>query len=86
MQMEDYIKIATLDNEIEAELLESVLMERGIPHLIRSYHDTAYDGLFQVQLGFGTVNAPAVNKDEINEILAELRKESQIPRDPEAQP
>jgi len=84
--MEDYIKITILDNEIEAELLESVLTERSIPHLIRSYHDTAYDGLFQVQLGFGAVSAPAAYKEEIKEILSELRKGSEGPQEPESQP
>lgn len=84
--MEEYIKIAILDNEIEAELLESVLTERSIPHLIRSYHDTAYDGLFQVQLGFGAVRAPAAYKDEIKEILGELRKGSGDSKEPEQQP
>ena len=84
--MEDYIKINILDNEIEAELLEYVLRERSIPHLIRSYHDTAYDGLFQVQLGFGSVSAPAAYKEEIKEILSELRKGSEGPQEPEPQP
>jgi hypothetical protein len=74
--MDDYIKITTLDNEIEAGLLESVLIERSIPHLMRSYHDTAYDGLFQVQLGWGAVYAPVALKEEIMEILTELRKGS----------
>ena len=45
--MEDYFKVATLDNEVEVRLLESILNERDIPHRLRSYHDTAYDGLFQ---------------------------------------
>ncbi len=74
--MEDYIKIATLDNEIEANLLESVLTERYVPHLMRSYYDTAYDGLFQTQKGWGYVSAPEGYKEEIMEILADLRKEA----------
>ena len=51
--MEDYRKIAIMENEIEARLLDSILTERDIPHLMRSYHDTAYDGLFQTQKGWG---------------------------------
>ena len=43
--MEDYIKVTVLENEIEAQLLDSILTERDIPHIMRSYHDTAYDGL-----------------------------------------
>ncbi len=74
--MEDYIKVVTLDNEIEAGLLESILSERGIPHRMRSYHDTAYDGLFQTQKGWGCINAPESYKEEIKEILSDVRKEA----------
>jgi hypothetical protein len=75
--MEDYIKVATLNNEIEARLLESILDERDIPYRLRSYHDTAYDGLFQTQKGWGTISAPASCKDEITEILSDMRKEAE---------
>jgi hypothetical protein len=74
--MEDYSKIVILDNEIEASLLESILKERDIPHLMRSYHDTAYDGLFQTQKGWGYVGAPESFKEEIIEILNDLRKDA----------
>ena len=74
--MEDYRKIAILENEFEANLLDSILTERNIPHLIRSYHDTAYDGLFQTQKGWGYVGAPESFKEEIMEILNDIRKEA----------
>jgi hypothetical protein len=70
--MEDYIKIVTLENEIEARLLDSILTERNIPHLMRSYYDTAYDGLFQTQKGWGYVSAPEWCKEEVLEILTDL--------------
>ena len=74
--MEDYIKAAILDNEIEARLLDSILVERDIPHLMRSYHDTAYNGLFQTQKGWGSISAPPSYHEEIIEILSDLRKEA----------
>ena len=74
--MEDYFKAVTLDNEIEAALMESILKERHIPHLMRSYHDTAYDGLYQTQKGWGVVNAPESYLEEIIEILSDLREEA----------
>ncbi|MBW1999169.1 MAG: hypothetical protein JRJ29_14550 [Deltaproteobacteria bacterium] len=74
--MDDYVKVSILENEIEARLLESVLTERNIPHLMRSYHDTAYDGLFQTQKGWGFVSAPEAFKQEVQEILDDLRKEA----------
>jgi hypothetical protein len=80
--MEDYKKIAVLDDEFEAGLLESILSEREIPHRMRSYHDTAYDGLFQAQKGWGYVAAPEQYEAEVMEILADLREEAEkvIPR------
>ena len=74
MDREDYTKIVTLENDIEAGLLESILTERKIPHRMRSYHDTAFDGLFQTQKGWGYVSAPESFHEEIEEILSDLRK------------
>ena len=73
---EEYEKVTTLENEIEARLLDSVLNERNIPHLIISYYDTAYNGLYQTQKGWGYISAPGAYLKEIREILSLLRKES----------
>jgi len=72
--VDDYVKATILDNEDEARLMESILSERGIPHLMRSYYDTAFDGLYQTQKGWGYVSAPASHKDEIIEIISDIRK------------
>ena len=74
---DNYVKIIVLDNEIEAQLVESVLCEQEIPHLIRSFHDTAYDGLFQVQKGWGVISAPSHSKQKIIDIVNEIRSSSQ---------
>ena len=75
--MDVYVKVTVLDNEIEAQLLDSILEERDIPHLMVSYHDTAYDCLFQTQKGWGHVRAPALFKQEILEILNAVRRDAQ---------
>ena len=69
----EMVKVASLDNQIEAQLLASVLSERGIAHRLRSFHDTAYDGLFQAQRGWGELYAPAHRRDEILALLSEIR-------------
>ena len=71
--MAEYRIILEIENEIMARLLESVLMEREIPHLMRSYHDSAYDGLFQLQKGWGQVVAPQAYEDEIKQVYADLK-------------
>ena len=63
-----------LENDDEARLIASVLTEREIPHFIRSYFDTAFDGLYQSQKGWGYVSAPEACMEEILEIITDIRK------------
>jgi hypothetical protein len=77
--MDTIEKVAVLDNEVQAQLLDSILTERSIPHVMKSYHDSAYDGLFQGQRGWGHVEAPLEFKDEILAILADLDQDETAP-------
>lgn len=70
---QEFVNIAILENIIEAQLIASILDEHNIPHRIRSFHDTAYDGLFQFQMGWGAIFAPLSSKDKILEILNDVR-------------
>jgi hypothetical protein len=65
-------KIIILNNQIEATLLDEILTERNIPHIIRSYYDSAYDGLWQAQSGWGHLEAPSKYKEEILEIYKQM--------------
>ena len=73
--MDAFVKITGLENIVEAQLMEAILKEKGLPHRIRSFHDTAYDGLFQFQKGWGEVYAPEELKVEILDIIALVRAE-----------
>ncbi len=66
-------KIAVLDSMVEAQVLESMLEQREIPHVIRSYHDSAYDGVFQGPKGWGHVEASQDDEQEILTLLRDLR-------------
>lgn len=67
-------KIAILENVIEAQITASILQEEGIPHRIRSFHDTAYDGLFQFQFGWGVIYAPVEFREPIMDVLQKIRE------------
>ncbi|MBW6501975.1 MAG: hypothetical protein K0B05_11335 [Bacteroidales bacterium] len=69
------VKILVLNNEIEAKLLSGMLSERSIPHLIRSYHDSFFDGLFQLQSGWGHLEAPEKYREEIMKIYSGMSTE-----------
>jgi len=70
--MDRSVKILILQNEIEAMLLDQILTEKEIPHLVRSYHDSAYDGMWQSQLGWGHIEAPEEFREEIMETYAKM--------------
>jgi hypothetical protein len=66
-------KIAVLDNMVQAQILESMLKQHGIPHVMKTYHDAAYDGIFQDMKGWGHVEAADEHRSEILALLADLR-------------
>jgi len=66
---ETFERIAVLDSEVQAQVLDATLADRGIPHVIHSYYSRAYDGLFQLSSGWGHVEAPSKFREEIHAIL-----------------
>ena len=70
--MTHYSKVLVLDNEIQAQLLDSILIERSIPHIICSYYDPAYYLLCQRGKGWGHVEAPESYRKEILDLFTEL--------------
>ncbi len=68
-------KVAVLQNETEAQLVDLLLSNQQIPHLMRSYRDSAYDGLFQGVEGWGHVEAPLELHPRVKELIAEVRRQ-----------
>ena len=81
--MDKLEKIAVLDNEVQAELVDNVLTERDIPHIMRSYHDSALDGLYQARGGWGHIEAPDSCRDEILAVLAEIKRQASSGAEPQ---
>jgi hypothetical protein len=74
MKDERFTKITVAENRFEADLIAQTLQDEGIPCLIRSYHDTAYDGIFIPQKGWAAIMVPAELKGRARAIIAELRQ------------
>lgn len=64
-----------LRNQVEATVVDAILKEDGIPHLIMSHHDRAYSGIWQFQNGWGHIEAPREYRSGIKALLAVLRTE-----------
>ena len=65
-------KVAVLNSEAQARILESKLKEENIPHILRSYQEAAFDGVFQLHKGWGHVEAPDEYRAEVIRILDDL--------------
>ncbi len=69
----EFIRVTILESTIEAQVVDSILGEENIPHMIHSYYDTAYDGLFQLQKGWGELCALEKHRKKILEIVESIR-------------
>ena len=66
------VRILVFNNEIEAKLLSEILTDKKIPHIVRSFHDSALDGLFQVNAGWGILEGPEEFREDILKIYEEM--------------
>jgi XTP/dITP diphosphohydrolase len=66
----EFENVALLENEVQAQVIEAMLGSRGIPFVIRTFRESAFDGLYEHIKGFGRLQAPARYKDEILKLLA----------------
>ena len=62
-------KILSLSSQIEAIRIKEILDSNEIPHMIRSFHDSAYDGLFQNQYGWGVLEADGADEERILDLV-----------------
>lgn len=52
---EPLAKVFVLEGPVQGKLVEQILEQEGIPFLLQSHQDTAYDGLFTATRGWGMV-------------------------------
>ena len=64
------------ENQAEANVIKSILEEHGIYAEIKSFHDTAYDGLFQFQYGWGLIRVAEKDFLEAKRIIEEWENAS----------
>ncbi len=54
----EFTKAADLDNRFIADLIINAMNIERIPHIIKTHLDTAYDGIFTMQKGWGVLLVP----------------------------
>jgi hypothetical protein len=64
-----YEKLRTVQNRFEGELLAAALERSGVDFFLRTFEDTAYDGLFVAQEGWGVLWVAPEDKQVAQDIL-----------------
>jgi hypothetical protein len=65
----DMVRIHTVENRFEADLLMQALGEEHIPAMLRRFEETAYDGLFVTQMGWGAILVPGDYEAEARSLI-----------------
>jgi hypothetical protein len=75
-----WVRLHTVGNRFEADLLLHALEQEGIPVRLRTYEETPYDGLFVPQRGWGALFVPAEDEDGARELIHRVL--ASAPQDP----
>ena len=71
--MDRWVKAGVINNRFEGDRIRHSLGEAGIPFFVKSFLDTAYDGLFIPQKGWGMVMVPETSLEEAEGIISEVK-------------
>ena len=62
-----------MENEFEADVFAALLDEERIPHTLINHHSMAYNGLFQMTMGWGHFEIPESYLEKADELLRAMR-------------
>ena len=66
------VLLRKMEDRFQADLWRHALDQAGIPNLLRTYEDTAYDGLFVTQKGYASLMVDEDQLERAREIDSEL--------------
>ena len=66
-------RIATLENRFETDLVIATLEAEGIEYFIKTFEDSAYDGLFVTQKGYALLLVNEEDQDRAKAIVDDVR-------------
>lgn len=68
------MKAGIIENRFEGDRISQALNEAEIPFMIKSFLDTAYDGLYLPQKGWGAVMVPEEFGEEAERVISEVKR------------
>ena len=66
-------RIATLENRFEADLVTATLEAEGIEYFIKTFEDSAYDGIFVTQKGYALLLVNEEDQDRARAVVEDVR-------------
>ena len=69
-----WVKAGIVENRFEGDRVSQALDEAKIPFLIKSFLDTAYDGLYLPQKGWGVVMVPEDFGEKAGKTISEVKR------------
>jgi hypothetical protein len=69
-----WVKVGIIENRFEGDRISQALNGANIPFLIKSFLDTAYNGLYLPQKGWGVVRVPEEFREEAKKVIAEVKR------------
>ena len=72
--MVQWMKAGIIENRFEGDRISQALNEARIPFMIKSFLDTAYDGLYLPQKGWGAVMVPEEFVEEAGRVISEVKR------------
>jgi hypothetical protein len=71
--MAHWVKAGIVESRFEGDRVSQALVQAGIPFLVKSFLDTAYDGLYILQKGWGAVLVPENFREEAEKVILEVK-------------
>ena len=66
------LNVYTLKDQVETSVIEAALREAGVKFVLRTFTDSAYDGIFVPQRGYGQVLVENNDRQRAEEIIAAI--------------
>ncbi|MFH2011169.1 MAG: DUF2007 domain-containing protein [Pseudomonadota bacterium] len=74
-KLEKLSKVHVLENRFESDVIGDALEKEGITFIVREFRDTAYNGLFIPQLGWGEILVSEEDTKKAEKIIRDIRKD-----------
>jgi hypothetical protein len=71
--MTQWVRAGVIESRFEGDRVLQALNDAKIPFVMKSFLDTAYDGLYLPQKGWGRVMVPEEFRDEAERIITEIK-------------